>query len=590
MEDPILDQTTRQEFPEDFNQPKSSMMDWLKQKKFIIFPVVLLVILTVVAGLWFIRNQGQQEPEDANVMLNLKGPETLASGNEAEYRIVYINGENSDLINVTLEVFYPSNFQFAGSEPNASIANGQRFNLPLLRQGQTGEVRVRGKLSGATGETKEIKAKLTFTLSNFTSEFVVESSTRVTLSAPALEMEITGPIDVINGQNTTFTVNYKNISGKEFDAAGVELKYPEGFKFVSANPVPSRGENIWNLGKLPIDGVGKIEVTGNFIGDPGSEQQIMGSLGLILPAGLAPQIQSSARFKIQSSTLTVTQSALPATVAEWGSSIQYTLKYANFGATGQSNVVMTTKLEGASIDLAKIKVSNAIVTDNTITWKSATVPGLGLLTPNQKGEVNFTVPIKPTSSTNLKNQTIKSSTSIYSDQITSPIRGSDMEIKLASKIDMIVNGSYVSGPMPMRVGETTTFNISLLLTNLSNDVNGTEVIASMPLLAGSWANVVVPDSEKGKFSFDQNASKIRWKLGDLPAFTGKYSTAKSASFQLNVTPSEGDRGHTMVLLKDVEAVGKDTFTAEELRSTKLTQFTVSDMNDDAIEGTSSTVE
>lgn len=590
MEDQILDQANRQDFPDDFNQPKNSWLDWFKKNKFILIPSVLVAILAVVVGMWVVQNQNGTDMGEPNVLLNIKASETITSGNESEFRIIYTNGENTDLTNVTLEVFYPSNFNFVSATPEAATSNGQRFNLPLLRQGQTGEVKVLGKLSGATGETKEFKAKLTFMLSNFTSEFFVEANSRTTLSAPALEMEITGPIDVINGQNTTFTVNYKNVSNKEFDATGVELTYPEGFKFTSSNPAPSKSENYWNLGKLPVGGTGKIEVTGNFIGDPGSEQQVVANLGLALASGLAPQIQSSARFKIQSSTLSVTQDAVPKSVSDWGRNIQFTMKYANYGATGQSNVVITATLEGVSIDIPKVKASNAIVTGNTITWKSATLPALSLVSPNQKGEVTFNVPVKETSSTNLKNQTIKSTTTIYSDQVTSPIRGQEFEIKLASKLDMIVSGSYVSGPMPMRVGETTTFNINFLLTNLSNDLSGTELIASMPLTAASWANVVVPDAEKTNITFDQNASKIRWKVGNLSAFIGKYSPARTATIQLKVTPSESDRGRSMVLLKDLQAVGMDTFTNLEVKSTKLNQFGVSDLNDDAVDSTSATVE
>ena len=226
MEEPILDPQSRQDFPENFNTPKKGVWEWVMGHNFLVVGGILLMVLIVVAGLWFLRNRRDREPTNPNVVLSIKGPEKLASGNETEYRVIYTNGENADLINITLEVFYPSNFRFSSSEPEATSSNGQRFDLPVLRQGQSAEVIVKGKLSGATGEAKEMRARLAYKLSSFTSEFATEANYRTTLTAPELEMAITGPIDVMNGQTNTFTINYKNISGKDFDAMGIELKYP----------------------------------------------------------------------------------------------------------------------------------------------------------------------------------------------------------------------------------------------------------------------------------------------------------------------------------------------------------------------------
>jgi hypothetical protein len=588
MEEPILDPSNRQDFPETFNQPQQSWWDWFVKNNLIVVGGVALLVLLVVGGLWFWRDRANQEPENPNVVLSIKGPETLSAGNETEYRIVYTNGENADLTNITLEVFYPANFTFVASEPASTSSSGQRFDLPILRQGQSNEVVVKGKVSGATGESKELRAKLGYSMTNFTSTFYTEANFKTLLTAPQLEMEIVGPIDVTNGQNTTFTVNYKNVSNKPFDATAIELQYPEGFVFASAVPAPTRSQNYWSLGLLDVGATGKIEVTGSFIGDPGTEKQITGDLGLALNSGLAPQIHASARFKIKSSTLTIEQTTNPSEVAQLGRSIEFTLKYGNYGTVGQSNVVVEVVLDGAAIDLTRVRASNGIVTGNTISWKSATLPALGLVSPNQSGNINFSVPIKSTVSTNLTNQTIKSTAYIYSDQEVNKIRGEDVALKLGTELGLIVSGSYVNGPLPMRVGETTTFNMSLLLTNLSNDLSNTEVIASMPLPASAWVNVIMPEGEQGNITFDQNASKIRWRVGNLPAFTGRYSPARTVNFQLQVTPSEGDRGRTMTLLRDVMAIGTDTFTELEVKSTQVNTFTASDIND--LDGLNSSVQ
>ncbi|MBX4187924.1 MAG: hypothetical protein KW793_02190 [Candidatus Doudnabacteria bacterium] len=591
MEEPILDDQNRQDFPEDFNRPqRSGLWEWVAEHNMVVIGGILLFVLAILIAVFFLRNRGEANPGQPNVFLIIKGPQMLASGNEGQYTVIYTNGENTDLRGITLEVFYPSNFKFASSIPEPTSSTGQRYDLPVLRQGQTAEVVIRGKVSGATGESKELKAKLNFTMANFSSEFSTEASYKTELTAPELEMEITGPIDVTNGQNTTFSVNYKNISNKEFDSTAVELAYPEGFKFASAVPVPAKGENYWSLGKLAAGATGKIEVTGSFVGDPGSEQQISGDLGLVLNSGLAPQIHASARFKLQSSSLTVTQTAIPKDVIELGKTINYTIKYANYGSTAKGNVVVTTTLEGPSLDMTKLKASNGIITGNTITWKSATVSGLSLVSPNQSGDLTFTVPLKQTVGTNLKNQTVKTTTTIYSDQDQNPIRGQELVLKVGTELDLIVSGRYVSGALPMQVGQATNFQLTFMLVNLSNDLSDTILIASMPLPSSAWSNVIQPESEAPSLTFDSNASKIRWKIGNLDAFVGKYTPAKTVTFQLSVTPSESDRGRAMTLLKDVQASGTDTFTTLNIVSTSLNQLTVSDLDDDQIDVKGSTVE
>jgi hypothetical protein len=589
-DDRILDSNTRQEFPEDFNRPQPTWTDWFAANKLWVLGGFMLMILLMVGMLWFLRNQNSGGPQTADVMLSINGPADLASGNEAEYEITYTNAENSDLTNVTLEVFYPANFKFVSAEPKASSANGQRFNLPLLRQGESGEVKVRGKISGGTGELKEIRAKLNFGLSNFSSTFNVETKFTTTLKAPELEMEITGPIDVTNGQTNTFTINYKNVSGREFENTAVELAYPEGFKFSSSLPAPTKNQNYWGLGRMAVGATGKIEVTGNFVGDPGSEMQVTGDLGQVLNGGLAPQIHASASFKIQASSLTLTQEANPSEIVLPGEAVNYTLQYANYGSTGQSNVVIAVTLDGAMLDLGKLRVNDGIVTGNIVTWKSATVSNLSLISPNQKGQLTFSVPLKQTIPTNLKNQVIKTSTLIYSDQVPSPIRGQDLELKVGTKMEMIVSGRYVSGAMPMQVGQPTTFEVNILLTNLSNDVTDAAFVAAMPLPASAWANAVTPDTEKSLVTFAENPSRVRWKIGNLAAFVGKYSAARSMNFRLDVTPNESDRGTEMTLLRNIQVTGTDSFTGKEVKTTELFQLQVSDLGDDVINSKGSSVQ
>ncbi len=578
--EPIFDQNSRSQMPSSINDqpPFKEPSGFFGRKLIIVMLLGILVAVSTVGFFWF-RNSRPADPRSENVTINIKGPERLASGNEAEYVITYNNGENADLLGLSMEVFYPSNFKFRSATPQAKTSSGQTFDLPVLRQGQQGEVVVRGTLTGKIAENKEIKARLHYKLSNFNSIFTVEQGFTTAIQAPDLLLEIVGPIDVNNGQDTSFTVTYSNVSQQNFDNVGIQLHYPAGFKYAASNPPASRNNDYWTVGNLPVGTQGKIDIKGSFTGDPNQEKIVVGELGMNLNNNFAPQVVASVAFKIVPSKLGITQKTNPSDYVSLGETVSYTLEYGNYGTIGMTNLVITLALEGAAIDFSQIKVSDAIVTGSTLTWKSGTLKNLALLSPNQEGSITFTLPLKTSLSTNLKNQIVKGSASIYSDQEKNPIKAADKELKVASKLGMLVSGKYVSGAVPMEVGKSTVYNITFMLTNLGNDLEDTELLASLPLPDSAWKNIIVPESERANVVFDKNANKIRWKVGKLPAFTGKFTPARTLTFQLEVIPSSADKNTTITLLRDIGATGRDTFIDKVIESAKIGDYRTADIDD-----------
>ncbi len=577
FEAPIFDQNGRPELPPTVNTPQQPFQapesHW--RKKVVIAAVILTVFTIGVSSLVFLRNNKKINPNSSQVSVTVQGPSDLASGNEAQYVVIYQNGENADLLDVSMEVFYSSGFKFTAAEPTAKSGTGQAFDLPVLRQGQQAEVNIRGKLTGKIDEEKEVRVRLHYRLSNFNSEFSVEGSLKTRMLAPKLLFEVNGPIDVTNGQDITFTLNYTNVSDQELDNLSAKANYPVGFKFTTSNPLPSKENNIWNIGKLAPGATGKIDVKGSFTGDQNSEKIVVGELGININNVFAPQITASSAFKIVASSLSLIQRTAPADFTSLDKPINYTLTYANYGSIGMSNVVISLTLEGAAIDFSKLKADKAIVTGNTLTWKAATVPELSLVQPNKSGVINFSVPIKQTLTTNIKNQVVRGVAQIYSDQVTNAIKAADVEVKLSSELTLLVNGKYAGGAQPMQVGQSTTFAVTLILTNFSNDLDAVSLIASVPLPESAWTNVIVPDTEKDKLTFDSNSSKIRWKVGAMPAFTGKFSPARTVTFNLDVVPNSNDQ---IILLKDVMASGNDTFIDKIISSTTISEFRTSDID------------
>ncbi|MBI3952587.1 MAG: hypothetical protein HY336_01360 [Candidatus Doudnabacteria bacterium] len=585
MSDEIFDKESAEELSESVHRSDSSWKQFFHKNKKIIYASAGSLVVILLAALGWMIFSGQKPgvgPASNNVFVKIKGQSQVTSGNEGNYTVVYTNGEAADLTNVTLELFYPLNFKFISATPSPTNSEGQRFNLPTLKKGENAEVKIKGQLGGASGEIKEFKARLTYSLSNFNSEFVTEDSFTTLILPPNLSVEITGPIDVIGGQETTFSINYSNVSSQAFENLALIVAYPSGFKFASSVPPPSKNQNYWTVPKLDKGGLGKIEITGSFSASNAADAIVGVELGQITNNTFATLINSSAVFKTTPSSLSLTLTANPKDVVSLGDSIEYTLDYGNFGTIGLTNVVITASLQGTVLDLTRLNVRDAIVTGNVLTWKSATKSELNLVSPNQKGKITFSVPTKSSLTTNIKNQTIGASASIYAAEVPKPVHVPDVNLKLATQLGLSVSGRYVRGALPMKVGESTTFEITFILSNLSNDLENAQVVSSLLLPSSSWKNIIAPDSEKSRISFNPGAGKIIWKIPQVSAFVGKYAPALMASFELEVIPTEADRGKTVNLLKDIQATGKDLFIGKDVSSGNVIDINTANIDDDQL--------
>jgi uncharacterized repeat protein (TIGR01451 family) len=589
MEDQILNQDERSDMPQQiFQMPERK--PWYKNFKIIGSAILALILIAGIVYYFVMGKSSPLTPTSNQVNLFVKGPGTVSASSEAEFHIVYHNGEDADLTNVHIDMIYPSNFQFKSSTPASKTSNGQAYDLPIVRRGQDGELVIRGKLSGGTGEQKTIIAKLHYKLSNFNSNFEVDQSFSTVIQAPNLTFDVSGPVEVPVGQDTTFTVNYANVSGQDYDSVALQLTYPAGFKFSSASMVAAKSNNYWVIGKLPRNAKGSINITGSFLGQNLEDQILTGQLGQVINNTFTPQISSSATFRLKNAPITITQKAEPSDVVETGDSVNFTIYFENSGSVGLTNLVITDTINSNLVDLPRLSVYDGTITGSTITWKTATNSNLSILSPGKTGQVNFSLPIKQSLSATLKNQILKNSVSVVSSEITTPIRAQDVEIKLGSKLGLDLTGDYVSGALPMQVGKSTTFAITMTLNNASNDLNSTEVVASLPLPASSWNNVIIPDSEKTRLHFDPSSGLIRWDIGNLAAFTGKLTPVLKVTLQLVVTPSVSDQGQIMRLLSNIGATAFDSFTNQKLTTQPINDFSTSDVDDATFQSAGSSVQ
>lgn len=574
-EDQILDSDIKAQLPQMDTEPKP----WYKNPKVIISGILAALLVLGISWYFLWGRMPQTNFTSTKVTVNVKGPAQVSSGSEAEFRIMYHNGENADMLNVKLDMIYPTNFQFKSSTPGSLSGRGQSFNLPVVRAGEDAEVVVRGKLTGATGESKQILAKLHYSLSNFSSSFVVEATGSTTIQAPNLTLDISGSLKVPAGQDTGFSINYTNVSNQDYENVAIMAVYPPGFRYASSSVKPAKNNNYWLVGRLPVGVSGKIDVSGSFVGQNFEEQLVTVSLGQVINNNYAVHLNSTATFQLTSPPITISQTLEPSSVVNLGDTVNVVIKYQNTSSQGLTNLVITNSINSNLVDTSRITVPDAVITGTTITWKAATNSNLSILSPGRSGQVQYSLPLKASLPSTLKNNVITSTVTAVSSEITTPVHSADAQLKLATDFEFNLNGRGIGDAFPLQVGKKSTFAITFMLSNTANDMDNVVVSANLPLPASAWTSIVVPESEKSRLTYDSGSGKITWNVGNLPAYAGQLSVAPKVTFQISVTPQSSDQNQALRLLTNVIAAGRDMFTDQAQTLVPIDQFTTTDMDD-----------
>jgi uncharacterized repeat protein (TIGR01451 family) len=393
-------------------------------------------------------------------------------------------------------------------------------------------------------------------------------------------LELQGPTTTNNAQLVIYTVNYQNNSDADIKNARVKLTYPAGFTFASATPPPDVGTDTWNLTTLAKGSNGNIEIHGNFTSVNPGESKTATADFLILG-------DSGQYFTQNSSTFATSISSLPLLVSEVleqndtgivkpGDSLTFTIHYQNNAAIAASGVNIEADLNSKAIDLSSIRAEGAQVNNSAIVWNAAGAPQLANLTPNQSGQLSFSLKVSnPATKDSSKSLNIISNIKVVSKEYSSYFPGNQITLKVSSPSSLSKGLNFISGPLPPKVGNITNYQVTLSLSNSTNDYSNGIITASIPangLVSGSFT-----PSESKNVQYDSATGMLTWNFGSLPANTGRFSTPKTLDFQVKINPSASQVNTSPVLVKNIKYSAKDLFTGEDITG-KISDVTTNDIS------------
>ncbi len=546
-----------------------------RQKKYWLFGSLAGFVFLMIIG-WFFW-QGLTSFDKDKIRLEIKGAERVISGEETTYTVRYQNQTRLDLTQVELVFHYPDQ-----SIPSQTEDLVQIIDLPDLVIGQENQVDLPARIIGLQGEEKKAWAELSYQPSGLSSTFTNRTEFTTKIISVPLILDLDLPSHLVSGQSFKFSLKYLNQAEVSFDNLRVRIDYPNGFTFQSAEPQPLEEDSIWLLDGLMAGQEGKIFIQGLIQGEEGQSKSFKAELGIFEEEKFTPIAETVSALEISLSPLSVSQTVNGQTdyISQVGEKLTYLVDYQNTTDMVIKEVIITSKLEGAALDLTSLdsKEGSFDGASQTITWKTSNLPALEFLGPHQDGQLTFSVKVKdPLPINNYSDKNFKIINTVKIDSSQPPLSLGDIQIagqsqlisKVASQLTLQAKGYYYddlisnSGPIPPKVGQTTTYTIKWRLINTASDLKQVKVEASLPPHV-RWQNNFSPNNEN--LNYNSQTGRLTWQIGDIPAATGFLLPVKQVAFQVAITPGLAHLGGFVELTGQSKATGQDTFTGLSLES------------------------
>ena len=541
---------------------------------------IIVVIVLILVAIYQVRKASFNENR---VTVSVDGSTQAASGKLLTYTIIYNNNNNASLNGAVLRITHPDSFKpddskdYHDESPTVSVAD-----LNQVAGHGTGKIVFSGREYSLQGTLMYIKANLTYTPSDFNSQFQAAGQLGVNVVSTPVSIEVMGPQNLSSGDSLDYQISYKNEGESDFDNLEIKADYPAGFTFSHSDPPVSENNNVWYVGRLSAGAEGKIVVSGKLEGDVNQVKNIKVYVGAVNQGQFVSYNDESTSTKIILPPLAIGQTVngLANLDVNAGDTLRFEINYKNQSVSGVTDAIVTEKLDSPVLDYSTLATDSGGAFDqstNTITWKASDYPNLANLDPGQGGTIKFSIKVKdsiPVQSINDKNFIISSVAKIDSPDIQSTlasdkvISGNEMDLRLNSQIALDVKGYYTdplisnSGPIPPTVGQTTSYTIHLKVSNVSNDVTGGQAVITLPT-GVTFTGKTYP-ADNSSLTYNDRTNTVVWNIGDMKAGDGILNPPRETAFQISITPSANQSGSAVDLLDSAVFTAKDSFTGENL--------------------------
>lgn len=532
------------------------------------FFFIISVIFFVAAGAFtaYLFFSGSNTVSTRNVVITIDGPTEVRAGESLPLSIVITNRNSVPMELTDLVVEFPRGTR---SEADVTVELPRiRESLGMIYPGESVNRTIRAVLFGSAGTTAEIKVSVEYRVQSSNAIFVSEGKYAVPISQSPASITVESLEEVVSGQETALTVTITSNVADVLSDMLLVAEYPPGFSFRSATPVPSSGSNIWKLGDIAAGGTRTITIRGVFSGEDGDERVVHFTAGTqngnLAEEIAAPLAAGDATLKLAkpfiSLSLSLDGKVSNDTIVRRGEPIRGDIRWVNNLPNRVQDVEIEVSLSGGILDRSSVVAQKGFWSSSagTIAWSRETDSALADVSPGASGVYTFSFATQKAGT--FKNPELTLTVTVRGRRIAESQVPESIESSIASRIvvssDLVLQPAltHVSGPLPPRADQETTYLVSWTATNSVNAVANASVSAALP----SYVRFV-PDSATGAVSYNAIGGVVTWNIGDIEA-----GASKTATFQVSMTPSLSQVGQSPTIVSDQRVYGVDRFTREAI--------------------------
>lgn len=502
--------------------------------------------------------------------------ERIKSGEHITFVISYTNTSDQNLTNATLRVHIPQHYTIESTVPaNTFSTSTNTFSLGLVPRGGRGTVEITGLLYGEPDHEDHFLAELHYLPSDrlqtetrlgalilYTRESVLQASLELPTRLPA--------------QSTTMaTLTLHNSYHHDLPKISVPFNSDQQIKLTPLTPnLGTATTQVWTLPGLKADATAVLPIrldTSITNGDLGT----IAITPYIFPteAGL-PQTRLQKQWTVVRPSVSVIGLWDNAAAAP-GSTQNLRILIRNNGSETIKNISLTIPLPTDTVDSARWLAvgNNGRIHNGTVTITTDHTARLTELAPGAEISLPLIIPIKnwPTtpSMTVKLPVNLRASITGLTSEFNASANTADLSLGTALRVSaearyFTADGDQLGrGPLPPQVGKATKYALLLRLSNATAAAESVRLTATLPTNV-TWTGKTSV-SRGQEITYDQNTRRLAWTARTLPPLT-----EVSLFIEVEVMPTETDRGRAITLLQNITADGQDPVLNQTLRANAAT--------------------
>lgn len=516
---------------------------------------------------------GGNNISNQNILINVTGPSLIGGGEEVSLQIAVSNQNSVPIESATLIIKYPLGTRSIGDIPRNLFE--ERIPLGDIAPNESQNVPIKVAVFGEENAEKTIEATVEYRVDGSNGMFYKDAEPlafRIGSSPVVLRIEHVKK--VASGQLVEMTITAASNSPTPLEDLLITASYPNGFSFETSDPAPVYGQNVWRIDELLPEQSATIKLQGIVTGLTEENFRINFDAG---PANPDNQFLVGATLADASADFIIERPFINVDIAINGDKDRSAI----IAEAGVSTVVVNIKntLEETVYDMVVEAVpgGNALTDDSvqsasgfydsntgTVRWEVSNNTTFDRVLPGETRSLKFDVvpgPNRTTASYDLVVNVYARRVAESSAQETliGTVRAEakySSSVTIASQAGQNTSSFNDNGPIPPKVGDVTSYTLTLVAEAGVNDISNAVVETSLPLYV-NWLDAY---EAEGTVTYNSVSKKLQWAIGDISS-----GQRKELSFQVDLKPSVSQIGNDPVLLNTQKFKANDRFTGALLQ-------------------------